>query len=181
MAAEKSHADASQVAAEAASGGMPQFDMSVWAGQIFWLFLTFGIMYLLLSRFILPKIGQGLTDRGDRIADDLDEASRMQQQATQAQADYERALADAKAKAHNIAETTRKSVDEELSAEADATEEVFSRKQADADARIRKIKTAALGKIDDVAADTVGDIIAKIAGMKSTAASVKSAITSVKG
>ena len=47
--------------------------------------------------------------------------------------------------------------------------------------RIRKIKTAALGKIDDVAADTVGDIIAKIAGMKSSAASVKSAISSVKG
>lgn len=181
MAAEKSYTDASHGAAEAASGGMPQFEMSAWAGQIFWLILTFGIMYFILSQFILPKIGQGLTDRGDRIADDLDEASRMQQQAEQAQADYERALADAKAKAHNIAETTRKSVDEEITAEAEASEEVFAKKQAEADARIRNIKTAALGKIDDVAADTVGDIIAKIAGMKSSAASVKSAISSVKG
>ncbi len=181
MAAEKPHADASHVATEAASGGMPQFEMSTWVGQFFWLIVTFGVMYFILSKFILPKIGQGLTDRGDRIADDLDEASRMQQQATQAQADYERALADAKAKAHNIAETTRKSVDEEISAEADASEDAFARKQADADARIHKIKTAALGKIDDVAADTVGEIIAKIAGVKSTTASVKAAITSVKG
>ena len=118
MAAEKPHTDV----ADAAAGGMPQFAIETWSGQVFWLFVSFGVMYFILSKFILPKIGQGLTDRGDRIADDLDEASRMQQQATQAQADYERALADAKAKAHNIAETTRKSVDEELSAEADATD-----------------------------------------------------------
>ena len=111
----------------------------------------------------------------------MDEASRMQQQATQAQADYERALADAKAKAHNIAETTRKSVDEELTAEAEVADEQFARKQIEADERIRTIKTAALGKIDDVAADTVGDIIAKLAGVKSTASRVKSAISSVKG
>ncbi len=175
MAAEKSHA------AEAASGGMPQFAIETWVGQIFWLFLTFGIMYFILSKFILPKIGQGLTDRGDRIADDLDEASRMQQQATQAQADYERALADAKAKAHNIAETTRKSVDEELTAEAEVADEQFARKQIEADERIRTIKTAALGKIDDVAANTVGDIIEKLAGVKSTASRVKTAISSVKG
>ena len=174
MAAETPHA-------EAASGGMPQFAIETWVGQIFWLFLTFGVMYFILSKFILPKIGQGLTDRGDRIADDLDEASRMQQQAAQAQADYEQALADAKAKAHNIAETTRKSVDEELEAEAVKTDEQFARKQAEADDRIRTIKTAALSKIDDVAGDTVGEIIAKLTGVKTSSARVKSAISSVKG
>ena len=174
MAAETPHA-------EAASGGMPQFAIETWVGQIFWLFLTFGVMYFILSKFILPKIGQGLTDRGDRIADDLDEASRMQQQAAQAQADYEQALADAKAKAHNIAETTRKSVDEELEAEAVKTDEQFARKQAEADDRIRTIKTAALAKIDDVAGDTVGEIIAKLTGVKTSSARVKSAISSVKG
>ena len=174
MAAETPHA-------EAASGGMPQFAIETWFGQIFWLFLTFGVMFFILSKFILPKIGQGLTDRGDRIADDLDEASRMQQQAAQAQADYEQALADAKAKAHNIAETTRKSVDEELEAEAVKTDEQFARKQAEAEDRIRTIKTAALAKIDDVAGDTVGEIIAKLTGVKTSSARVKSAITSVKG
>ena len=174
MAAETPHA-------EAASGGMPQFAIETWVGQIFWLFLTFGVMFFILSKFILPKIGQGLTDRGDRIADDLDEASRMQQQAAQAQADYEQALADAKAKAHNIAETTRKSVDEELEAEAVKTDEQFARKQAEAEDRIRTIKTAALAKIDDVAGDTVGEIIAKLTGVKTSSARVKSAITSVKG
>ena len=174
MAAETPHA-------EAASGGMPQFAIETWVGQVFWLFLTFGVMYFILSKFILPKIGQGLTDRGDRIADDLDEASRMQQQASQAQADYEQALADAKAKAHNIAETTRKSVDEEIAAEAEATDTQFARKQAEADERIRKIKTAALGKIDDVAGDTVSEIISKLTGVKTTPARVKSAISSVKG
>jgi len=179
MAAETSHNDAAH--AEAASSGMPQFAFDTFTGQIFWLVLTFGIMYFMLSRFILPKIGQGITDRGDRIADDLDEASRMQQQATQAEADYERALADAKAKAHNIAETTRKSVDAEIASDVEAAEADFARKQTDADERIKAIKTSALGKIDDVASDTIGEILSKVAGVKSTSARIKSALSSVKG
>jgi len=165
MAAETSHNDAAH--AEAASSGMPQFAFDTFTGQIFWLVLTFGIMYFM--------------DRGDRIADDLDEASRMQQQATQAEADYERALADAKAKAHNIAETTRKSVDAEIASDVEAAEADFARKQADADERIKAIKTSALGKIDDVASDTIGEILSKVAGVKSTSARIKSALSSVKG
>ena len=179
MAAEQPHVDTAH--AEAASEGMPQFAFETFTGQIFWLVLSFGIMYFLLSRFILPKIDQGLTNRGDRIADDLDEASRMQKQAEQAEADYEQAVADARAKAHNIAETTRKSVDAELAAEAETAEAVFASKQAEADDRIRKIKTAAMAKIDDVAADTIGAILEKVAGVKTSAARIKSALASVKG
>jgi len=175
MAAETPHVD------EAASGGMPQFAFETFTGQIFWLVLTFGIMYFILSRIILPKIDRGLTDRGTRIADDLDEASRMQQQAEQAEKDYEQAVADAKAKAHNIAETTRKSVDAEIAVEVEAAEADFAAKQADADDRIRKIKSAAMAKIDDVAADTIGEIVSKVAGVKTTAARVKMALASVKG
>ena len=166
---------------EAASGGLPQFAFETFAGQIFWLVLTFGVMYFLLSRIILPKIDRGLTDRGTRIADDLDEASRMQQQAAQAEKDYEQAVADAKAKAHNISEATRKSVDAEITAEVEAAEADFAVKQTEADARIRKIKAAAMAKIDDVAVDTIGEIISKVAGVKTTAARIKTALAGVKG
>jgi F-type H+-transporting ATPase subunit b len=178
MAAEKSTADAAEAAA---SGGLPQFAFDLWAGQIFWLVLTFGIMYFVLSRFILPRIGQGITDRGDRIADDLDEASRMQQEAKQAEIDYERAVADARAKAHNISEATRKSVDAEIEAEVTAADADFAHKQAESDARIRKVKAAAMANIDKVAEDTISAIVERVAGVSPKAAQVKSALTRVKG
>ena len=181
MAAETTHAEDAAHAAEAASGGLPQFDFSTWSSQIFWLVVTFGLLYFVLAQFILPRIREGLTERGDRIADDLDAASRMQKEAELAETAYERVMASAKAKAHNIADTTRKSVDADIEAEILAAEAEFASKQAAADEQISKMRTAALSKIDDVAADTVGAIVEKIGNISPTAASIKSAISAAKG
>lgn len=179
MAADTAYKDGT---ADAASGGgLPQFAFETWASQIFWLVITFAVLYFILSRFILPKIDQGLTNRGDRIADDLDEAARMNQDAKQAEADFTQAVNDAKAKAHNISETTRKSVDAEIEAEVAEAEAEFARNQAEADARIAKVKASAMAKVDDVANDTVAAILDKVAGISVTPAAVKSAVTSVKG
>lgn len=180
MAAETVHTDGTS-AAEAASSGLPQFAFDTWASQIFWLVITFGVLYFILSKFILPKIDEGLTNRGDRIADDLDEAARMNQEAAQADLDYQQSMSDAKAKAHNISETTRKSVDAEIDAEIEEAEAEFARKQSEADARIAAVKTAGMAKVDEVALDTVSSILDKVAGLKVTPAAVKSAVISTKG
>lgn len=180
MAAETAYSDGTQTA-EAASSGLPQFAFETWASQIFWLAITFGVLYFILARFILPKIDQGLTNRGDRIADDLNEAARMNRDAQQAEADYIQSVSDAKAKAQNISETTRKSVEAELAVEAAETEADFERKQEEADARIAKIKASALSKVDEVAADTVQAILEKFTTAKITTPAIKSAVSNVKG
>ena len=180
MAAETAHSDGTH-AADATSGGLPQFAFETWTSQIFWLVITFAVLYFVLAKFILPKIDEGMTNRGDRIADDLDEAARMNQEAQQADLDYQQAMADAKAKAHNISETTRKSVDAEIEAEIEAAEAEFARKQDEADARIAAVKQAGMAKVDEVALDTVSAILDKVAGLKVTSAAVKTAVSSVKG
>lgn len=181
MAAETINAEDAAHAAAEASGGLPQLDFSTWSSQIFWLTIAFGLLYIVLWQFILPRIGAGLSDRSDRIADDLDAASTMQKEAEQASIEYDRVMANAKAKAHNIAETTRKSIDTEINEEIETAEAEFAHKQADADARIRKITASALAQIDNVAAETITDITQKVAGVKLSAAQIKSAIASVKG
>lgn len=177
MAAETTHAEG---AAEA-SAGLPQFAFETWSSQIFWLVVTFGILYFVLAKFILPRIGEGISDRSDRIADDLDATAKMKKEAELAETSYERVMAAAKAKAHNIAETTRKSVDDDIEAEIAAAEADFASKQAAADERINKIRTEALSQIDTVAADTVGAIVEKIGVIKPTNAQIKSAIATSKG
>lgn len=172
MAAEKAYSDA----AEAATGGLPQFDLSSWNSQIFWLVVTFGTLYFVLARFVLPRIGGTISERSDRIADDLDAASRAQKEAELAAKAYERVMADAKAKAHNIAETTRKSVDDEIGAEVASAEEEFARRQASADERIANVRSEALSHLDAIAIDTAKAIAEKIGDIKPTAVQVKSAI-----
>ena len=49
------------------SGGMPQLDPEFWFSQIFWLVITFGILYLVLSKLILPKISENLETRKSQI------------------------------------------------------------------------------------------------------------------
>ncbi len=181
MAAETKYAeDAAHKAAEA-SGGLPQLDFSTWSSQIFWLVVTFGLLYFVLSQFILPRIGQGINERSDRIADDLDSASRMQQEAEQAVIEYERTMSKAKAKAHNIAEATRKSIDADIAKEVEAAEADFAAKQSVADERIAKKRADALSQIDKVAQDTTAAIVQKLGNIKPTAAQLKKALGAVKG
>ena len=55
----------------AESGGMPQLNPEFWISQIFWLILTFGILYLVLSKLILPKISKNLELRKTKISEIL--------------------------------------------------------------------------------------------------------------
>ncbi len=158
------------------AAGLAQFDFSTWSSQIFWLVVTFGVLYFVLAKFILPALSTGITERSDRIADDLDAAARMQREAEQAEADYEKSLADARAKAHNIAATTRNSVDAEITAEVEAADAEMARQQASNESRISDMRTSALNNVDGLAQTAVKDILAKLAGVKPTAAAIKSAV-----
>ncbi|MEP3890186.1 MAG: F0F1 ATP synthase subunit B' [Hellea sp.] len=160
----------------AAEGVFPPFDPTYFATQIFWLLLTFGILYLLLSRIFLPRIGQTLEDRSSRIADDLDAASRMQKDAEEAGKAYERALADARAKAHNVAETTRQAVDAEIKGEMEAADAIAAKAAEAAEERIRGVRAKAMANIESVAADAAQAAVETLTGKKLTLASVKKAL-----
>jgi len=156
-----------------AEAPFPPFDPNYFATQLFWLFLTFGILYFLLSRVFLPRIGETIEERGSRIADDLDAASRMQKEAEEAEKAYDRALADAKAKAHNVAETTRQSVDAEIKVEMDAADLEASKASDAAETRIRGVRAKALANIEAVAADAAQATVEALTGKKPTLAAVK--------
>ena len=165
-------------AADAASSGLPQLDYSTWFNQIFWLVLVFAALYFLLAIFILPRLREGISDREDRISDDLDQASNMQREAEEAEKAYNRSLADARAKAMNVAETTKQSVNAEIAAEIEAADAKMDRQAELADANIRKVKTKAMSNIESIASETAGEIVSKLTGKAPTAAAVRAALTS---
>lgn len=158
------------------SAAFPPFDPAYFATQIFWLLLSFALLYFLLSRIFLPRIGETIEERSSRIADDLDTASRMQAEAEQAEKNYEKALSDARAKAHNVAEATRQSVETEIQAELDAADKE-AEKQADAaEDRIRAVRSKAMANIESVAAEAAQATVEALTGKKPTLASVKSSL-----
>ena len=123
---------------------MPQLNPLDWAPQLIWLVITFGILYLLMKRVALPKIGSVIEMRQGRIAGDLEAADKLRRETQEAIAAYEQALAEAKARAHGIAQEARNRLKDEVAAERAALERDLSAKSAEAEARIHQAKVSAL-------------------------------------
>ncbi len=156
----------------------PPFDSSTFGPQLFWLALTFGILYLLMSKIALPRIGEILEVRRDRIEGDLAEAERLRQKSEKALENYQKELANAKEKAHEIAEKTRADIKSELDEKHAQVEADLSKKLGAAEARIKQTKEDALANIEDIASDTLVEIMSKL-NSKISAKEARKAVGSI--
>ena len=165
-------------AESASSGGLPQFDPSSFPSQLFWLAVTFSFFYWIMSSFILPRLGSAIEERRDRIADDLDQASEFKRQAEDAEAAYNKALADAKAKAQSIASQTRETLDTEIAEmSADADAKAAAALDA-AEARIADMKQQASAKVREAAVETTRALVETLIDETPTAENVSAALPS---
>src|SRR4051812_32124597 len=80
---------ATQVPGEAEHANFPPFDSHTFPSQILWLVITFGLFYLFLKRVVIPRIGNILNVRANRIAQDLAQAGKLKDEADAAVAAYE--------------------------------------------------------------------------------------------
>ncbi len=154
----------------------PPFDGSFYPSQLLWLAITFGGFYLVMKKVLVPRVGGILEMRRDRIAQDLDEASRLKGDADEAIAAYEQELADARAKAGQIAATARDKAKSEADAERTRTEADLTEKLAAADAKIRTVKDKALGEVGDIASELTGEIVQRLIGVSGSKKDISQAI-----
>jgi len=143
---------------------MPQLDFGDFAPQLVWLALTFIAMYLLMARVALPRIATVLEERRDRIANDLAQADQLRRETDQAIAAYEKALADAKAKANAIAQETRDKLNDELEHERKQLEQQIAEKVEQAEAEIARTKAEALSHVEEIARDTTATLVEQLLG-----------------
>ena len=168
-------------AAEAGSAGMPQLDFSTWGNQIFWLIVTLVVIYLILSKIALPRVGAVLADRAGTIANDIAAAEELKEKAKAAEAAYDKALADARAEASRIVEATRAEITAELKAATAKADEQIAAKAAESAKVLDEIRAGALEAAETVARDTTAEIVAAL-GFAAPDADVAGAVsTRLKG
>lgn len=172
---------ATSEAADGGSGVFPPFDSSSYASQLFWLALTFGIFYLLMSRVVVPRIASILEVRRDRITRDLDAAQRLREDADAAEAAYEQELAEARKSANEIAQEARDEAKSKADAERSTLEAELDEKIAESEKRIAAIKKQALGEVDTIASDTAAVIVNHLIGGSATKAEVEKAVAAARG
>lgn len=158
----------------------PPFDAATFPSQLLWLAITFGLLYLLMSKLALPRIGGILENRKALIDADLAAADADRQKTDAAIAAYEKALAEAKANAQGIANQTREAIQADLASKRTAAEADLSAKVTAAEARIAQTKAEALTHVDEIAAETAQAVVAQLVGDVSPD-SVRAAVAKVKG
>ena len=142
----------------------PPLDPGTFAPQLIWLALTFGLLYLVLKRVVLPRVGEVIEERSDRIKRDLAQAEKLKTDTQKALGNYEQALSDARAKAGTIAKAMRDKLTAEVDKERARVEAEIARKVAEAEARIEQTKTRALSGVNAIATETAGAIVKKLIG-----------------
>ena len=166
--ATETHA-AAGTAADAAHGaasapGMPQLDFSTWGNQIFWLSITLVVIYFVLSRIALPRIGAVLSERQGTIMKDIAAAEDLKAKAIEAEKAYDKALADARAEAGRIVADAKADIQADLDKELAKADTKIAAKAAESEKAIAEIRAGAMEAVVEVAKDTAKEIVAVMGG-----------------
>ena len=160
---------------------MPQLDPTTFAPQLIWLAITFVILYVLMARIALPRIGEVLEARQDRIAHDLDAAATLKAEAEKALAEYEQSLAKSHSEAQSLLsqaaeERTRKATERQAKLDAKIAGQL-----RDSESRIADARQAAMDNVTEVAKDVARSATGKLIGVEPSDAAVDAALAAAKG
>ena len=164
------------VASPAAAAGLPQLDASTYSAQVVWLVVTFVILYVLMSKVALPRIGEVLEERQNKIDDNLAKAEELKAQADAASEAYETSLSTARTKAHDAIREVKEKAASEAAARQSALNEKLQAQIADSEQAITKARDEALAGITGVATDVASSVVEKLIGDAPDAKSVDGAI-----
>ena len=155
---------------------MPQLDTTTWPPQLFWLAVTFIALYIVISRVVIPRTGGAIAKRRATVEGDLAQAQKLKAETDKAVQAYEATLADARARAHGIAQANRDKLAAETNAERAKLDRALGAKIAEAEKKIAASKIKALGDVRAVAAELATSIVAELIGAKVTKAAAAGAV-----
>src|SRR5215471_447618 len=159
-----------------AHGVFPPFDKQTFPSQLFWLAICFVALYLITARLVQPRVSGIIDGRKKQVAGDLAEASRLKSESEQAIAAYEKALADARTRAHTIASETRDRLQAEADRNRKALEEQLTGRLADAEKQIAATKGAAMANVRGIATEAAAAIVTRLTGVTAAEPTVTAAV-----
>jgi F-type H+-transporting ATPase subunit b len=157
---------------------MPQIAQidATFASQLFWLILTFGLVYIVIGKGMLPKIEATVEARDNRISDDLAAAERARAAADETEEAYRARTEVSRGEALKVTQAAKEAAARESEQRVKAADAETGEKVAAAEARITAAADAALSDIEAVAVEAAQDMVAKLSGTKVTKANAAKAV-----
>jgi len=160
----------------AESGGMPQLNPEFWFSQIFWLTLTFGILYVVLAKFILPKISANLELRKSQIQENIEAAEKQRESSETKLEEYDNIVFKSKLEAQNILKAAREKLIKEINSKKENLDKQIDKEIKKAESEIDILKKSAPEKINKIAIDTSSELVKKLIGAEVNNSSISAIV-----
>ncbi len=160
----------------AESGGMPQLNPEFWISQIFWLTLTFGILYLVLSKLILPKISANLELRKSQIQENVEAAEKQRESSESKLKEYDEIISKSKIEAKNIFKDSRDKAIKNINIKREALDEQINEEIRKVEEEIIKLKKSAPERINKIAIETSSELLKKLIGAEVNNSSISAIV-----
>ena len=160
----------------AESSGMPQLNPEFWVSQIFWLILTFGILYLVLSKIVLPKISENLETRKSQIVENIETAEKQRKESEDKIKQFEKIILESKIEAKNFFNEKRQKVLEDIAKKRSALEEDIDSEIGAAEVEINKLRNTSGDKINKIAIETSSELIRQLIGEDVNSSSISAIV-----
>ena len=157
-------------------GGMPQLNPEFWISQIFWLTITFGILYVVLSKLILPKISTNLELRKSQILENIEAAEKQREESEIKIKEYEEIIQNGKNEAKNYFNQTREKVIKDINVKKDSLDKELGVEIKKAETEIQNLKNKVPDKINKIAIETSSDLIQKLIGIQVNSSSISAIV-----
>jgi F-type H+-transporting ATPase subunit b len=157
-------------------GGFPPFQKDTFATQLFWLGITFVLLYVVMSKIALPRVGAIIDARRAKIDSDLGDANKLKAGADDAMIAYEKSLAEARNRAQTIGAETRDRLHAEAEKNRKVLDEQLNAKLAQAEKTIAETKSRAMTSVKSIATDAAGAIVTRLTGMAAPDSAISDAV-----
>ena len=150
----------------AESGDMPQLNPEFWVSQIFWLVISFGALYLILSKFILPKISANLEMRKSEILENIETAEKQRLESEKKIKEYDKMILESKNKSKSYFNQAREKILKDISKKKEKLDLELNEEIKKAEIEINNFRKSAPEKINKIAIETSHDLIKQLIGVE---------------
>ena len=158
------------------SGGMPQLNPEFWVSQIVWLVLTFGILYIVLSKLILPKISDNLESRKSQILENIETAEAQREESEKKLKEFEKIILESKLEAKNYFNEARQKILEDINNKKVALEKDIDDEISATEQEVSNLKITSSEKIKNIAVETSSELIKQLIGEEANNSSISAIV-----
>ena len=161
------------------SGGMPQLNPEFWFSQIFWLIIAFGFLFIVLSKFILPKISENLEERKSQILENIGAAEKQREASENKIKEYEKIIINSKNEAKNYYSKAREKILKDIYKKSKTLKNEINKEIKKAEKEISDLKNKSPEKINKIAVETSSDLVKQLIGVEVNNSSISAIVEDV--